>query len=550
MDSSELKRVKGENMLRDWIMGAVWFFAAVLSICAYAHAGSKAKPLTAPRNPYAAASTQAMPHGDSAQQDATAVKGPMDASRQLQGDEIIYRHLGPGYIGGFTTSAYADGTRVLWTNGVNGLYKLNAETLEIYDYIPSPVAGKWTKDHAEDSIAALDADNSLANLPLAIEDSKALQDLSGIYVVVGANNWAYIAQKDGSITAYGDGIEGDPTSAIEVKGRFHMPPEAAGSTLGMNITYDGWIVLPTTGGWLVAVSMDLQDSRLIRLTNPTGESTAAQRVGYGWVRNSLALDKDGGIYIASRNHMHKVIWDGEQFSTDEEDGAWVAEYPNDLGTGTGSTPSLMGFGEEDQFVVITDGNELMSVVLFWRNEIPEDWEQLPDAPTRRIAGMAPATMGELDLKAVQTEQSVVVAGYGAFVVNNTPNNIPEGLPPNGHGLLAGALGSNPVHQPFGVQKMEWNPETREFGPAWTNTAVSSPNGVPYVSLGTNHVYFIGARGNKWTLEALNWDTGESTFHYVIGGQRYNSQYSCPIPDEFGGMMYGTTWGRARISPKN
>lgn len=507
-------------------------------------------PLSTPKNPYTADSTQPMPHGDPAQQDATPVKGPLGESRQLQEDEIIYQHLGPGYIGGFTTSAYENGSRVLWTNGVNGLYKLNAETLEIYDYIPSPVAGQWTKDHAEDSIAALDADNSLLNLPLAIEDSKALQDLSGIYVAVGSNNWAYIADKDGSITAYGDAIEDDPTSAIEIKGTFQMPPEAAGSTLGMNITYDGWIVLPTTDGWLVAVTMDLADYRLIRLRNPTGESTEAQRVGYGWVRNSITLDKDGGIYIASRNHMHKVIWKGDSFSTDEEDGAWAEPYPNELGGGTGSTPSLMGFGDEDQFVVITDGNELMNVLLFWRNEVPEDWEQLPGAPTRRIAGMVPASMGDLNLEAVQTEQSVVVAGYGAFVVNNTPNNIPDGFPPNGHGLLAGALGSNPKHQPFGVQKMEWNPDTRVFSIAWTNTEVSSPNGVPYVSLGTNHVYFIGARKNQWTLEALNWDTGESTFHYVIGGQRYNSQYSCPIPDEYGGMMYGTTWGRARIVPND
>ena len=95
------------------------------------------RPMTAPRNPFAADSTQSMPHGDPAQQDATAVPGPLDESRKLREDEILYRHLGPGYIGGFTTSPYADGGRVLWTNGVNGLYKLDAEGLEIYDYIPS-----------------------------------------------------------------------------------------------------------------------------------------------------------------------------------------------------------------------------------------------------------------------------------------------------------------------------------------------------------------------------------------------------------------------------
>lgn len=40
---------------------------------------------------------------------------------------------------------------------------------------------------------------------------------------------------------------------------------------------------------------------------------------------------------------------------------------------------------------------------------------------------------------------------------------------------------------------------------------------------SNH--FIGARDNRWPLEALNRDTGESDFHYVIGGQQYNSLYA-------------------------
>ena len=81
----------------------------------------------------------------------------------------------------------------------------------------------------------------------------------------------------------------------------------------------------------------------------------------------------------------------------------------------------------------------------------------------------------------------------------------------------------------------------------TVTNILRPPYTPYPVI--RQVYFIGARDNKWTLEALNWETGESTFHYVIGGQRYNSQYSCPITDEFGGVMFGTTWGRARIAPK-
>lgn len=285
--------------------------------------------------------------------------------------------------------------------------------------------------------------------------------------------------KNGSINVYGDKVEGQRSSEIELKGTFRMPTEAAGPTLGMNITYDGWIVLPTEEGYIVAVSRDLTKSQVVRLRHADEEETSAQRVGYGWIRNSLAIDKVGGIYVASRNHMHKVVWNGNVFSTDEKDGAWTARYPNSTGAGTGATPSLMGFGSEDRFVVITDGDKRMNVTLFWRDAIPDDWDQLEGAPDRRIAGLAPVTMGELNLKEIQSEQSTVVAGYGAMVVNNTPRNWPSQLPggkgaaPTA-GLLVGHLGSNTMFQPFGVEKFEWDPQTRKLSSAWVNTNVSSP----------------------------------------------------------------------------
>ena len=66
-------------------------------------------------------------------------------------------------------------------------------------------------------------------------------------------------------------------------------------------------------------------------------------MGYGWVRNSIAVDDEGGIYVVSRKHVHKVVWTGNGFSKDVKDGAWVAEYRNSKGGGSGATPALMGF---------------------------------------------------------------------------------------------------------------------------------------------------------------------------------------------------------------
>jgi len=501
-----------------------------------------------PRNPAAADGINPMPHGESAQQDMTPIAGPMDRSRRLRPEELAHAHLGPGYFGAYTSGAYDNDRRVLWANGVNGIYKIDYENYEIIDHLPSQAASEYDRDWAEAITADLDEDNSIWSLWSSIKAILPLTDLSGIYAVVGNNNWFYIANKDGSILAYGDSVDGDPSSKIELKAKFQLPGEEAGPSVGMNMTFDGWIVFPTEQGYLIAVSQDLKQYRSTRLKHAEEEDTSTQSVGYGWIRNSIAIDDAGGIYVVSRNHMHKVIWDGEQFSIDEKKGAWTAPYRNGKGQGSGATPSLMGFGDEDKFVVITDGDHRMNVTLFWRDAIPDGWKAPQGAPSRRIAGLAPASMGSLDVQKIQSEQTVIVAGYGALVVNNHPRNIPWFMPDDGFslGFLIGPLGSNPKFQPYGVQKFQWNPSQKRIETAWVNEEMSSPNGVPWVSLGSGQVYLIGARNNEWTLEAIDWLTGKPTFHYIIGGQKWNNEYSGPTIDEKGRVFYGTMWGRARI----
>ena len=505
----------------------------------------------APKNPFAADGVNPMPHGEPAQQDATPLPGPVDETRRLKPEEIAYVFLGPGYFGAYTSGLYPDGRRVMWANGVNGVYKFDEETYEIIDHVPTSVADKYNEEWAEKITAKLDKNNGATAMGTAIKALMPLKSLSGVYAVVGANGWFYLAQKDGSIVAYGDEDPTDADSKIVLKAKFQMPEGEAGPSVGMNMTYDGWIVFPTEQGHMIAVSNDLTEYQSVRLKHADTEETDTHGTGYGWVRNSIAVDAEGGIYTASRNHMHKVVWTGERLSTDEVDGAWTAEYRNGTGEGTGATPSLMGFGDEDRFVVITDGDIRMNVTLFWRDDIPEDWEQLDGAPSRRIAGQAPATMGELDVQKIQSEQTVIVAGYGALVVNNTPRNTPFFMPKEGvgRGAAIGPLGSNPKFQPYGIQKFEWNPEARRLEEAWANETISSPNGVPWVSTGSGQLYFMGARNNEWTLEAVDWLTGEPTFHYILGGQKFNNAFSGPTIDEKGRVFVGTQWGRMRIQPE-
>jgi len=503
------------------------------------------------RNPYLADSNNAMAHGDPAQQDAMPQAGPSGPTRTLKPDEIQYTFTGPAFFGINTSGVYPDGKRVLWGNGLDRIVKLDYDTQEVITEYYFPGEKRWTQEQAEDAIAYFNEDNdSIFAIYRSYQEMMKLSNLSKLYTLLDKDHVYYVGSKSGVITAYGDADPSDSRSGIVKLREFQLPAEATGPIMGLNMTYDGWLIAATEHGYITAISRDFKQHHLIRMNHSEGSKDKATRpAGYGWIRNAYAIDKDGGIYIASQQHMHKVVWTGEKLSTDAADGAWSAEYLNDWGHGTGATPSLMGFGEEDQFVVITDGQPQMNVVLFWRNDIPTDWKQLPGAPSRRIAGQLPVTMGDASLTEIQSEQSVVVAGYGAMVVNNHPRNVPWYLPERATSLLISYLGSNPEYQPYGVQKFVWNPNSSSLEEAWVNKEISSPSTVPMVGVGSNTAYLIGARNNKWTLEALDWDTGKSRFHYVIGGQRYNVLFSGTLIDMDGRVHYGSPWGRVRLTPK-
>ncbi|MBP6701276.1 MAG: hypothetical protein KA135_08510 [Halioglobus sp.] len=501
-----------------------------------------------PKNPYLADSNYAMGHGDSAQQDAVPQAGPIGPTRVLDERELQYTFTGPGFFGINTSGVYADGRRVFWGNGLDRLVKLDYDSYQIVAEKFFPDVERYSLAQSEQSIAKFEENNSG---PFAIynafREAGKLRDLSNIYTLLDRDNTYYVGSKSGLITAYGDQDPQDSRSPIVELRHFRLPAEVSGPIMGLNMTYDGWLIAATEHGYLVAIKRDFSDYRFVRINHSEGaENKSTGPAGYGWIRNGFAIDADGGIYIASQEHMHKVVWSGDQLSLQESDGAWSEPYLNGWGHGSGSTPTLMGFGQEDQFVVITDGQPQMNLVLFWRNAIPDGWQQLPGAPSRRIAGQLPVTMDDPGLTEIQSEQSVVVAGYGALVVNNHPRNIPWYLPRQAGAVLVSYLGSNPLHQPYGVQKFEWDPAARALKLDWVNAGVSSPSAVPIVGVGSDTVYLIGARDNQWTLEAMNWDTGESRFHYVIGGQRYNVLFAGTLLDDDGRIHYGTPWGRVRL----
>jgi hypothetical protein len=506
------------------------------------------------RNPFLADSQYPIAHGRSDQQDNSPLTGPNGPGRVIGDADRQYTWTGPGHFGSLISGPYADGRRVIWSNGREQILKLDYETLEVLAAIP--VAGQTVTptielEAAVDELDRLAGDEALDHaLGLALQ---YMTGLDGVYALLDVDHTLFLGRTSGAV-AYIDADPADPASPIVERDRWDLPDDIVGAIVGVNMTFDGRLVLTTDTGWVVALERDFSAYEAARL--PGAEEQAqtfnkhmdeTNRPGYSWVRTSCCVDDGGGIYVSSVDHTHKVIWTGEQLSLDPDDGAWSAEYRNGAGFGSGTTPCLMGFGDdEDRFVVLGDGDEVVNITLMWRDAIPDDWEQLAEAPSRRIAGLGPANMGDPDLPAIQTEQSITVSGYGAMTVNNEPRTVPEALRERGQRLLVFYLGHDPAYTPHGLHKYAWDPVARRFSEAWVNTEVSSPNSVPFVSEGADLVYTCGARDGQWTIEAVNWTTGEAVFHHVTGSSRFNTLGAGVMLDEEGRLLFGSMFAKTRL----
>lgn len=320
---------------------------------------------------------------------------------------------------------------------------------------------------------------------------------------------------------------------------------------GMQLTYDGRIVV------VGARSISIMDRSL------TG---SVYRVAFGVdedISNGVAVDEANGIYVASDRFMRKVVWTGTRLSIDEADGAWIAPYETGqrpptikVSGGTGSTPTLMGFGPDaDRLVVITDGANRMNLVAFWRDEIPADARPKAGTLSPRIAGQIAVRAGLPETTPwVQNEQSVVVGDYGAFVVNN----IGPGqslLPPRpgedwtGLSTRVNVMGIGPVGPaPRGVERFEWDVERNAWRSVWARGDVSSPSMIPTLSTASNVVLVNSwSDTDGWGLTGMDWATGETVTRVVFGRRNVgNGAYAQIQLFPNGDLLFNSLVGPRRV----
>lgn len=554
---------------------------AMTAICLVTASAAFADPaIMAPKNPYLADVALPMVHDDPSQSDALLQAGPTGI-HQLDESQILRAPAGPLNATAMGPVTYPNGDQVVWTNSPTRVAKIlvsNGQYKEIVHYV-LPHADYISPEKTEEIKAKLDSAKDEAEMldyvsktfPLYLE---TVASRSGIYSMLGAGN-ELILLSHNKIVVLGDKDPNDAYSPIVIKRSFDIPPAALATwtmrwrtivprlmsgggaggldvtfsdiakilqdfVLALNMTYDGHIVFATVTGTVGIIDKEFKgEPQLVNLNDG------------GLVTNSFAVDDKGGIYIASNKAMHKVVWTGTKLSTDEADGAWVSEYDNFEGdhggarsgsTGTGSTPTLMGFGpDEDKLVVITDGSKRMKLVAFWRDQIPADFKQKPGTKSPRIADQIEVSFGRTDLDASQSEQSVAVLGTGAFVVNNTIQNPVKG------GLETVLVSGVTREGPRGVERLDWDKASRSFKETWWQSDISSPSTVPMISAGSSQVYFNRYVDKAWEVTGLDWETGAVKTRLITNGsQAYNGAYTVIQVLPEGDIVYGALLGSTRL----
>lgn len=366
---------------------------------------------------------------------------------------------------------------------------------------------------------------------------------NGVYSVADSNNTVYANFLQNNIYAFSLIDKSNPAKGIKIErvldARGFLKSDE--HIEGISMTYDGKLVIVGSHS-LTVVGRDFK--------NPV----TAQFDNDEFISNSVAIDEKNGIYVASDKYMRKVVWTGTRLSQDEKDGAWrtpyeIGQQPPSVkfGKGTGSTPTLMGFGaDEDKLVVITDGANRMNIVAFWRDEIPAGFKQKPGTKSNRIADQMPIMAGQpKNAKWIQSEQSVVVKDYGAFVVNNIVDQAPADR-------LVGVIALGPViAPPTGVERVQWDTKTDSWKSVWARGDVSSISMVPSVSTPSNIVFVNGyEKKTGWEVTGLDWNNGKTVYRAKFGFDNFgNGAYAIVQFLPNGDLLFNSIAGPIRVTVK-
>ena len=511
-------------------------------------------PNLPPPNPFLATSAFPISHSNPGATEAVPHAGPTKG-RQLSAADV---KTVPNVFTSHPTVKNVGGERIIIASGVDGIRKILAtgEALDLISFIPYP--GHEDYPHKA-TPAALQAALEKADAAYRSKDEATILAMSGPMAEIGFNRLQIaggtynMIDRDGAhyapsgglvlVKTTDDNVARGPLRVVKSKDLAPDVPadlkQSVTHIVGITMSYQGDVMVAAHGA-LFLLDRDLNLKGLMGLP---GED----------VENSICADEQG-IYVVTSKRMLKVVWTGSKLSIDEADGGWQSEYNTmsreaataagalTVSGGSGTTPTLMGFGDDpDKLVVISDGDPNgAQVVAFWRDKIPDDFRQQPGTKSRRIAGQI-----RTDISKVTIEPSFSVLGYGVVVQNGAyPKPEPD--------IWANAFTAGVTRPaPFGAQKFTWNPRTRSFEKNWliANDIDNTDVMVPVISAASRMIYLASKKNGIYEYVGVDWDNGaiKARWPFPDDSRRWNAYGGITALLEDGDLLIGGVFTIKRVN---
>ncbi len=509
-------------------------------------------PKMPPPNPFLATSAFPISHSNPCATEAVPHSGPTKGRKLTEADIKTV----PNVFTSHPTIKNVGDERIIIASGVDGIRKILAtdDAFELISFIPYPgheaYVEKSTPEAVQAALEKADAAYRTKDEATIFAMSKPMEDIGFNRLQIAGGTYNMI-DKDGFHYAPSGGlVVVKSTDDNKSRGVLRIAKskdlasdipadlkESVTHIVGITMSYQGDVMVAAHGA-LFLLDRDLNLKGMMGLP---GED----------VENSICADEQG-IYVVTSKRMLKVVWTGSQLSIDEADGGWQSEYNTmsreaataagalTVSGGSGTTPTLMGFGDDpDKLVVISDGDpEGAQVVAFWRDKIPDDFQQQPGTKSRRIAGQV-----RTDISKVTIEPSFSVLGYGVMVQNGA---YPKPEPDIWKNAFSAGV-TRPA--PLGVQKFNWNTALRSFEKDWINSEIDNTDVmVPVVSAASRIAYLASKKDGFYEYVGLDWDTGEiiARWPFPDESRRWNAYGGITALLEEGDLLIGGVFAIKRV----
>jgi hypothetical protein len=482
----------------------IWVLLLTLSPCLFScekygnPINAQSGPAEPPVNKYLANSPWPLMHRNNYAQASTFLAGPKPGDNLSVQTIDLKGRVSPWL---YFSEKYPDGSRAIWSSTTTAITKTLSTANGLKNVSTYSITKEWFNFSPWGHIL-------LKGNDLFVSDGKIL------YIL-------------------GDEVAGKPDAAIKIKKQFALPASVNGKAALFNITYDGWIVFNTDKGMVGAVSPGFNELKTYQVPLDKGE--------IAW-HNQFAIDEEGGIFIVTTKKMVRINWKNNELSL-----GWQAAYDfvKDGPTstlpggqsiaGSGTTPTLMGWGKMDKLVIVVDGHNKANMVAFWRDGLPGDWKGLTGYD-KRIAAVTALPYAKY------LNQGNALVDYQA--VENSPCA-------RGYEIACAQYnGFNQQCEPVnGVQKLVWSPETRKLNIAWSTNAVNLNNVLTY-SEGAGLIYGTGRKNCNYFFYGLDWKTGEIKIEKLLGrSDDFNDQGCGNQVAEDGTLIYSGAKGIVAIKPQ-